>query len=282
MEYVDLHVHSNASDGTLPPAQVVELGAQISLAALALTDHDTVKGIPEALDAAENLRKQGKEIQVIPGVELSAAYKQSDIHILGLFIDHEHPPLIEALDSAVAERDSRNAKMILNLQNAGLDVSMDALTALAGESVVTRSHFAQYLVEQHYCKDRQDAFHKYLRADGPYYVGRKYMSPELAISLILDAGGIPILAHPLLYHLTERELKDLIEQLVSFGLEGLEAMHSSNVSNEEPFLISLARSLHLKISGGSDFHGSAKPDIKLGIGRGNLKVPSHILDDLMG
>lgn len=280
MKYIDLHVHSTISDGTVTPKELVSLALEEGLSAFALTDHDTVRGIPEALTAASRLRSQGHDIHVIPGVEISAAFQGSDIHILGLNINYRDTVLTDALLAAERERDGRNKKIAENLAAAGLDITYEAVQAIDPKSVITRAHFAKYLVQKGYVKDNNDAFKKYLHNKSPYYVSRKYMEKEEVISLILHAGGIPVLAHPLLYHLEENELRQLILQLKEAGLKGLEAIYTCNSSQDETFVRQLARQNGLLISGGSDFHGTNKPDITLGRGRGNLRIPFSLLSEL--
>ena len=280
MHYIDLHVHSTVSDGTLTPTQLVELAVKENLSAFALTDHDTVRGVDEAMAAASSFRKQGSPIHVIPGVEISAAYRGSDIHILGLNVNHKNTVLCQTLDAAEKERVDRNRKMAQNLASAGLDITYEAIQQLDPEAVITRAHFAKYLVLKGYASDNNDAFKKYLHDKSPYYVSRKYLSPEEVIQLILQADGIPILAHPLLYHLEESELKRLILRLKEVGLKGLEAIYTCNSANDEAFVKRLARQNDLLISGGSDFHGANKPTVFLGKGKGNLKIPFSLLEQL--
>lgn len=280
MNYIDLHVHSNISDGTCTPSELVFLAIKNNLKAFALTDHDTTDGIEEAVNTAENYKKQGIDIEVIPGTELSVAYKDRDIHILGLFIDYKNPSLLLTLKDTVHERDNRNIKMCENLKEAGIDISLDKLKAEYPEAIITRAHFAKYLAQYGYVKNTAEAFTKYLNTDGPYYVNRKFLSPKEGIDLILSAGGIPVLAHPLLYKLPEKELDALIKQLKEYGLLGIEAVYSSNIGFDESTVRKLARKYDLLITGGSDFHGSNKPDLNMGTGRGNLKIPYTLLDEL--
>lgn len=276
MNYIDLHVHSNHSDGTLSPSQLVNLAIEKNLRAMALTDHDTISGIPEACAAA----KKYPNFELIPGVELSLAYKKRDIHMLGLFIDCSHPPFIRSLENILQERNDRNQKMVNNLKKAGIDITMEALEQESGDAVITRAHFAKYLAAHHYVKDYKTAFQQYLGEDGPYYVPRSYLSPEDGISLILNAGGIPILAHPLLYNFSPDELEQLVKRLSDRGLAGLEALYSSNTGYDESNMKKLAAKYGLLLSGGSDFHGSNKPLLNLGTGKGNLHVPYEVLETL--
>ena len=280
MSYIDLHVHSNKSDGTLTPAQVVRHAADCGLAAIALTDHDCTVGIPEANQAAADLKRQGISLRVVPGVEISAAYLERDIHILGLLIDPKEPELISALKNALDARDARNEKMVKNLQNAGIDITMEDLLFDAKDTVITRAHFARHLIAKGYVKDRLEAFRKYLGSDTPYYVCRKYMEPAEAIRLIKKAGGIPVLAHPLLYHLSPDQVKELVASLKEAGLCGIETIYSSNRGTDETLVRQLAAQFDLLMTGGSDFHGKNKPEIEIGIGRGNLRIPMEMLTAL--
>lgn len=281
MKYIDLHVHSSASDGTLTPEALVEEAYKNGLSAFALTDHDTIQGIAHAYDKADRMKQEGKDITVVSGVELSVEYVKRDIHMLGLLIDHKNETLCDALILAQKEREQRNDKMVANLAQAGIDITMEKLRDLVGkDTVLTRAHFGKYLVLHQYCKDTKEAFAKYLNEDGPYYVPRKYITPEDGIDLIRSAGGIPVLAHPLIYKLSDQELDTLVGRLKNHGLLGLEAIYSSNMGFDEGIARRLANKYDLLITGGSDFHGANKPHIALGTGRGNLKIPYSILENL--
>lgn len=278
--YVDLHVHSTASDGTLTPSQVVDLAIKANLSAIALTDHDTLAGVEEAIRASEEAKKEGIDIEIIPGTELSVAYKGKDIHMLGLFLDHKSKKLNYELELAKRNRDERNVKMIANLSNAGFNISLESLTAMAKDAVLTRAHFARFLLEKGYVKSMKEAFDKYLGDDSPYYVQREFLSPKSAIELIHDAGGLAILAHPLIYKYTLQEVEELIDYLFHLGLDGVEIIHSSNTGFDEGHLRRMANKHNLLYSGGSDFHGSNKPNLNIGVGYGNLKIKREILDNL--
>lgn len=280
MKYIDLHVHTTASDGTFTPEEVVEEAYKQNLTALAITDHDTIQGVKCAVDYGKKMAQTGKPIEVVSGVELSVEYKKRDIHMLGLMIDYENTSFIKALDDAQAERSQRNDKMVENLADAGIDITMDELKKLSGDAVITRAHFGKLLLQKKYVKTLSEAFDKYLGEDGPYYVPRKYITPEDGIDLIRSAGGIPILAHPLLYKLPDEELDTLVHRLKNHGLMGIETIYSGNTGFDEGIVRRYANKYDLLITGGSDFHGANKPLIKLGVGRGNLKVPYSILEDL--
>lgn len=280
MKYIDLHVHSNASDGTDTPAEVVKKAASMGLAAFALTDHDTVSGITKAIAAAKELRNQGKVIQVIPGIELSVSYKGKDIHILGLYIDYKRQTLLDSLKKIKKERDQRNEKMVENLAKDGINISIDKLRQQDKDAVLTRAHFAKYLVKIGLVKNNQEAFQKYLSSNGPYYVPRKYLSPKEGIELIKMAGGIPVLAHPLMYHFSDEKLEALLHDLKEDGLVGIETFYSMNTGFDEAYVKQLANKYDLLMTGGSDYHGTVKPLIELGIGKGNLKIPYSLLEKL--
>lgn len=277
MNYIDLHTHTNASDGTCSPTEVVCLAQKAGLKAVAITDHDTVAGIDEALSAAASLEHS---MQVIPGTELSVAYRDRDIHIVGLFIDHHNPGFQEMTSLLIRRRKERNQEMIRRLQADGIPITLEALTKDNPDTVVTRAHFARFLVENHIVSSPQDAFRKYLDTDTPYYVPREYIQPQEGISLIRQTGGVPILAHPLHYKLSMAELEKLIRQLISHGLMGIEVMYSNHTKQNELTVSRLAKKYQLLPSGGSDFHGTNKPAIQIGSGRGSLQVPYRYLEDL--
>lgn len=281
MKYIDLHVHSSVSDGTLSPTELVTEAVNCNLAAFALTDHDTTDGVAEAMEAAKISTEAGQAIEVIPGVEISAEYKTQDIHILGLLIDPNAEPLHTALKQAVLAREKRNEQMAKNLANGGLDIDIQRLrAAYEPDTVLTRAHFAKYLYETKQIASIEEAFKRYLKPDGPFYVPRKYISPKDAITLIRKAGGVPVLAHPLIYHLPEQELDALIKQLKEQGLGGLEVFYSANTGFDEGIIRRYANRYDLIMTGGSDFHGNNKPQIALGSGRGNLKIPYSVLEHL--
>ncbi len=275
MNSIDLHVHSTKSDGTLSPAELVEYAVKKGLTAIALTDHDTVEGIDEALAAAEN-----KPITVIPGIEFSSEYEGKDIHILGLFIDPDNAFFQERLENFVKGRTIRNMEMCEKLRDAGVDITYEKLTAEFPDCVITRSHYAAYLFAHGYTKNHKEAFERYIGDHGPCFVPRKKITPFRAVEIILKAGGLPVLAHPILYHMSDARLDKLVSELTAVGLAGIEAVYSSYSSSEERQIRQLADKYQLCISGGSDFHGDAKPGLDLGSGYGKLFIPESILDDL--
>lgn len=267
MNTVDLHVHSSFSDGTDSPADLVNKALSAGLKAFALTDHDTTDGIDEAINAGNEL-----DIEVIPGIEISTDYLDKEIHIVGLCIDHNNEELQNALSSELRKRNERNLEMADRFNRAGFPVTMEELVAMFPNSVITRAHFASYMVKKRYVSDFRTAFDRYLGDGCPLYVEREHRSPEDAIRLIRNAGGAPILAHPLLYHLTYGELKKLCNKLQEAGLTGIETMYSTYKGFDEVTVRKLARECGLLESGGSDYHGDNKPHIRLGSGMGNLMI----------
>lgn len=280
MQYIDLHVHSNCSDGTFDPEELVDLAEKANLVAFALTDHDTVDGVGRAVEYGKE-----KNMQVIPGVEISCEYqvapgRKKEIHILGYNIDYTQPALLEALKEVAEERDNRNIKMCENLNKAGFPIDYESLTARFGNTILTRAHFARFLLEKGAIPSIDAAFKKILAEDGPYFVYRKYLTPQEGIELIKNAGGIPVLAHPLLYKFSVTEIRNMIEELKSYGIRGIEAMYSRNRGTDEDFVRKLAKEYDLFITGGTDFHGTNKPDLEIGKGEGNLFVPVMLLENL--
>lgn len=275
MKLVDLHVHSNASDGSFSPSQLVLEAERTGLTAMALTDHDTTAGVNEALLAAEPLN-----VEVIPGIELSCIWNEIEIHILGLFLDYDNKELLDFLAAARNRRLSRNQEMLDALNRDGFSVTAEDLTDGNEKTVVTRAHFAKALLKNGYVSSVDQAFRKYLSPGCPYYRKKEDVTPKEAMEVLLGAAAFPVLAHPCLYKLGWAEIEELVSYLKDLGMRGLECYHSSNNQNESGKLRKLAIKYGLCPTGGSDFHGSAKPDIALGTGRGNLRVPALLLDDI--
>ena len=273
MKLIDLHVHSTASDGSFTPAEVTALAREAGLTAIALTDHETVSGVGEALAAAGD-----SPLEVVPGVELSCLYKEKEIHILGLYIDHTDKVFLDFLDQAEIKRNSRNQLMLATFQKDGFPITMEDLVMGNPDTVVTRAHFARALVKKGCVSSVDQAFKKYLDPDRPYYRKREIITPAEAIQAIRNAGGFPVLAHPCLYRLGWMQTEELVRSLKELGLGGVECWHSSNYAEESSKLCRMADRYSLLPTGGSDFHGAAKPDIQIGSGRGNLRVSAEYLD----
>lgn len=279
---IDLHVHSNRSDGTFTPTELVDYAITKGLTAFALTDHDTVEGLEEALAYADELRRTTTTVipEVIPGIEFSTEYEGRDIHIVGLAIDYKNPEFAAHLQHFVDSRITRNQKMCTLLQGAGIDITYEKLLEEFPDAVITRAHYARYLLNHGYIKSMNEAFDRYVGDHCPYFVPREKVTPVQAVELILNTGGIPILAHPVLYRMSDARLEKLVAQLKAAGLIGIEAVYSTYNAGEERQMRALAKKYNLLISGGSDFHGSNKPDIDLGVGRGRLAIHEEVWEKL--
>lgn len=272
---IDLHVHSTGSDGTFAPADLVCEAKKAGLSAMALTDHDSVSGIGEAMQAGE---KYG--IEIVPGVELSTDYHGTEIHVVGLYIDKENPELNEQLQAFRDNRDNRNLKMIDRLREEGYSITANEIYRRNPGSVIARPHIARYLVDTGQAKDMQTVFDNLIGEGCLCYVDRLKITPMRAVELIHAAGGIAILAHPCLYKISRDSLLTMIEEMIAVGLDGIEALYSRSQGSDEADYTDIAKHYGLLISGGSDFHGSNKPDIQLGTGTGNLYVPYDILRNI--
>lgn len=275
MERIDLHVHSSASDGTLPPAAVTALALETGLSAYALTDHDTTDGVREAMDAAKHT-----PLEVIPGTELSALCEGREIHILGLYVNPESPALREALEKLRSDRARRNDEMLALFQRDGFPITRGDLEQGAPGQVITRAHFARALVKKGCVSSTEQAFHRYLDHGRQYCPPKKTFNPQEAIRLIRKAGGFPALAHPVQYKLGWAKTEAMIQELKEMGLMGIEVYYSSHTRSDSLRLKELCLRYDLLPTGGSDFHGDNKPDIRLGTGRGGLRVSALLLEDI--
>lgn len=275
MANVDLHTHSNKSDGSLSPTALIDEAKSIGLSAIALTDHDTIDGLEEAINHGNEIG-----VKVIPGVELSTEYMGRDVHIVGLFIDYKNQSFLDHLKKFVDSRDERNRKMCQKLTDAGMPVIYEELIEMFGESVLTRAHYARYMLSKGYIKSLPEAFERYIGDHSPYYVPREKVTPKQGVELILNAGGIPVLAHPILYKLGKDALNKLVSELKEYGLVGIEAIYSTYTNADERTIRDLAKKYNLLISGGSDYHGAAKPGLNLGTGYGKLAVPDSVLEEI--
>lgn len=277
MKQIDLHVHSSFSDGSETPLGLVKLAKEANLSAFALTDHDTTAGIDETIQAAKE-----SGIEIVPGIEFSTRYGKKDIHILGYFMDYHAVSFQDKLKTYLQARTNRNEKMCeLIREYAGFPIYLHELESYFPNSIITRAHVAAWLLEQGYIKDRETAFQKYIGEHAPCFVPKTEVSPKDVIELTLEHGGIPVLAHPLLYSFSKKQLQDLLEELKAFGLCGIEAIYVLNKGSETDFVCDLAKHYDLLITGGSDFHGENKPKISLGTGiKGNLSVPYELLEQL--
>lgn len=275
MGFVDLHVHSNASDGTFSPSQVVELAKNAGLDAFALTDHDTTAGVPEALEKGRDLN-----IEVIPGIEVSSSFDGTEIHILGLFVNSDDPVLAAMLEKMRISRDRRNEKMLENLAADGISFTKEELCGDNPDTIITRAHIAHALVAKGICSGMDQAFKKYLQYGGRYCPQKKHLSPEEVVKTLISNGAFVALAHPFQYKFGDKKTEELIAHMADLGMKGLEVYHSSNNKLESMKLQEMAVRHHLLPTGGSDFHSGNKPDISIGTGRGGLRVSSLLLEDI--
>ncbi len=272
---IDLHVHSTFSDGTNTPQELVSLANKIGLSAMALTDHDTCEGVPFARDAAK-----GTPLKVIPGIELSTEYHHTEVHIVGLNIDPDNRELLEATREFRHKREHRNELMIELLRQQGFSITMEELIADNPDAVITRANIARFLVDHGEIGSVNHAFERYLGDDCSCYVPREKIPPARACTLIQQADGIPILAHPVLYHMKKAQLEQLIQELIPYGLKGMEVYYSTYDRGQTKDMKILADEYDLVATGGSDYHGDNKPYIHLGTGKNNLNIPDSILSKL--
>ena len=273
---IDLHVHSYESDGTLSPTQVVQKAAEAGLYAIALTDHDTVSGIAEALAAG---RQYG--VRVIPGIEISAARNGGDVHILGYGVDWHATEFLKELDKIRLIRLERNVKMAKLLENHGFSITYEDLIEKFGDrSTITRAHFARYLYDTKQIGSIAEAFDKYIGQGCPCYLPKEEITIERAMAILRMAGARSVLAHPMLYELGNEGLEELVDRLVELGLYGIEAVYTTYSQDEENYVKKLAKRKGLVLTGGSDFHGDNKPKIAIGKGYGGLYVPADLLNNL--
>lgn len=273
---IDLHAHTLYSDGSVSPAQLVALAHSHGASALAITDHDTVAGLAEGREAAEQLG-----IEFINGIEISAEFSQGTMHILGYCIDAENRSLATRLDELRSARNDRNIRIAARLQSLGYDISYDEVARLAGNDVVGRPHFARLLIERGYARSMQDAFDRFLAKGAAAYLGKTRLSPAEAIELIHEAGGVAVLAHPYQLELSSfEEVEQLIRELALLGLDGIEAIYSRHSPAERDTYAQMAARNHLLVTGGSDYHGSYKPDINIVTGKGDLEVPYRLVEEI--
>lgn len=275
--FVDLHCHSTASDGTLTPTQVVELANRCGLSALALTDHDTVAGVGEAASAAERVG-----LDFLPGIEISAEYPvPGTLHILGYGVDPENPRLKRLTDELIAGRDNRNPRIVAKLNEMGVAVTMNEWEDEAKGNVLGRPHLAAILHRKGYVSSIKQAFDKYIGQGAPAYFDKERLTPRQAIERIRESGGVPVLAHPIQLRTTnDAELERVVKDLLDLGLVGLEVIHSDHDAGQIEKYTQLANRFGLLKTGGSDFHGSNKKDIELGIARGR-RIPRDFYDRLI-
>ena len=271
----DLHTHSTFSDGTLTPTQLVEEAQRCGLAAIALCDHNTVAGLPEFLAAAE-----GTPVEAVPGIEFSTDYHGTELHVLGLFLKPEsYGPITDLLEGFRARKDRSNAELVEALGRAGYRLDYEAIKAGTPNGQVNRAHIAAALMEHGHVSSVKEAFKTLLAPEHGYYRPPERLNVFDAIRFIKSIGSVAVLAHPFL-NLEEEELRRFLPEAKLAGLDGMETLCSSYSEEITALAASIADEFELKHSGGSDFHGSNKPDVRLGKGKGNLCIPLKILEEL--
>lgn len=272
---IDLHAHSCFSDGTDTPEDLARLGEEAGLTALALTDHDTVAGVPRFLALQPHLN-----VLLIPGIELGCRFLGRELHVLGFWVRPDDPTFLDRLTLLRTRRERRNVRMAERLAATGRTIDLEEVREAAPGGLVTRTHFAQVLVRRGHARSPREAFHRFLAEGAPAHVPMEELTPREAATWIREAGGVPAIAHPGRFaagaFVWDRALADLRDQ----GLEGLEAYYGEHSRVQEASFLDLARRLDMVPCGGSDYHGSAKPGLQLGRGWGSLHVPDGVLAEL--
>ena len=262
----DLHIHTKFSDGTMSPEQVVEEASKLNLRTIAITDHDSV----DAVEIAQNIcNKNG--INIIPAIELSSYYRPVEIHLLGYFIDIKNSMLLEKLAELRSERVERIKKITRKLRSMGVNIEHQEVFDVAEKGSPGRMHVADVLCRKGYCSNIRESFQKYLSDNGPVYVPKMALTLKDAIELILSSGGVPVFSHP---GVTNRDM--LIPKMVEYGIQGIEVYYPTHLHEAVKRYVRLAKKYDLVMTGGSDFHGERKPEIKLG----SIKIDDGLVDKI--
>ena len=273
--YCDLHVHSYYSDGTCSPAELIALAQQAKLQAIALCDHNTLDGLPDLLAAAEN-----SAVEVVPGIEFSTDYMDVELHILGLFIAPSHYPVIgELMQEQKRRKEQSNIDLVAKLNQAGYEIDYETIKASTPNGNVNRALIAAELTRKGYIASVQEGFKQLLSAKRGFYTPPKLPDSYEIIRLIKQLGAVAVLAHPFL-NLDEAALRQFLPRAVEAGLDGMEVLYPKYDTETTLLAQRMAAQYGLLPSGGSDFHGQNKPDIQIGVGRGNLQIPMQYLEDL--
>jgi predicted metal-dependent phosphoesterase TrpH len=266
MKSADLHLHTVYSDGTFTPARLIAESKKAGLSCIAVVDHDTVEGIAQSIDAA-----RPEDIEVLPGIELTAELEGKEVHILGYLIDYNSKALINKLQELKRIRVERVHKIVEKLKESGIDIDPELIFELAQDGTVGRLHIARALVKDGLVSNVYEAFQKYIGDRGPAYVCGFRFNPKEAVKFIKDAGGIPVLAHP--YSLNN---DDLILQFIEYGIMGLEIHYPEHSQSMVNYYFGIAKKHGLLVTGGSDCHGDAKPDVLIGC----IKIPYELVERL--
>ena len=274
MELIDLHTHSNKSDGSMTPTELVAHAAARGLKAIALSDHDTTEGIDEALEAG---KKYG--VEVVPAIEFSVA-SDTETHILGFYIDYKSDLMKNVLESIFRVRRERIENTCKKLRALGFDVTMEEALKIAPTGIIGRAHFARIMMDKGYISSVREGFDKYLANGRPAYDGTQYLTAKQAVELINDLGGVSFVAHPHLIRLSDPDLRAFLTELKTYGLSGIEGYYNEYTPEMQTYFQNLASELGLAVSGGSDFHAKMKPHIEIGIGQGNMEIPYSVLENI--
>lgn len=273
---IDLHLHTTASDGTYTPKELVYYAKEKNLDLIAITDHDCLKALSEIHKYGEKLG-----IKIVDGIEFAGFYIDREIHILGLFVDIKDKKFVNIVNEIEQGRIERNQKMCHRFNDLGIPITIEDLSNGNPDKIITRSHFAEYLVNNGYTETKEDAFDKYLWDGCPTYLPREYYNTKEIIEIIHNAGGIAVLAHPTLYKLSNEGIETLVAQMCDDGLDAIEGYYSTYTKEEEDFVHFLAKKYDLTLSGGSDFHGDTKPGLDMKVGYGNLVIPDSLIDVIL-
>lgn len=275
MARIDLHLHTTYSDGSYPPHEVVTMAQHAGISTIAITDHDTTDGLPEAFSRASTFN-----LQIIPGLEISSRFRGKETHILGYFVAWQDPTFQCRLASLRESRCTRLPKIITKLTQLGVVITEEEVKDVAGIGSVGRPHIAQVILAKGYVTSVKEAFERYLGQGARAFVPRDLPDATEVISWIREVGGVAVLAHPSWVEEKQKGLQPFCEALKEGGLQGLEVFYGTHTSRQTSEYLALANRLDLLVTGGSDFHGLAKPDIRIGVGRGNLKVSAKLLEPL--
>ena len=275
MDTIDLHTHSTFSDGTFTPLQLVKYAEEKGLKAFALTDPDTTEGVNEAKSIETN-------VEVISGVEISTRYDKKEIHIVGLYVNENDADLNKQLKYYREKRVTRNFEILEKLNSLGVNITIDDVKESCTGDVISRAHIAKALVSKGFVGSYTEAFDRYLGDNKCAYVPRETLNYEESMELITKAGGVPVLAHPLLYKMSDTNLENMMVKLRQKGLKAVEVYYSTHSNSDTQHVMAMANRVGLIYSGGSDFHGATKPKIDMGTGMGKLAVPYEILEKIRG
>jgi predicted metal-dependent phosphoesterase TrpH len=272
---IDLHTHSTASDGSLSPALLIDEAVKSGLSAIALTDHDTIDGLPEA-EAASMERR----IRFIPGIEIAVTWEPGECHLLGLGLKNLTAHFLETIAGLSRAREKRNREILKRMNELGFAAEYEDIAALAGGTSIGRPHFAAFLVKQKVVRTSEQAFERFLAKGRPLYVAKEGLGFSEAAALIKESGALTILAHPLSLYVAWGRLPIVIESLRDQGLDGIEAWHPTAKVTACRRLEELGKKLGLFITAGSDFHGAARPNQKLGLTAGKRRIEDSFLEAL--